>query len=74
LAADRVWIRSLWSALQPHALGMGYVNSIHNQPQDRVRAAYGATKYERLTRVKGLYDPENVFHRNLNIAPAVQPV
>ena len=70
LPADRAWARELWEALQPFSLGAGaYVNTMSEQEDHRVRAAYGA-KYDRLARIKGTYDPGNVFHRNINIKPA----
>jgi FAD/FMN-containing dehydrogenase len=47
-----------------------YVNYMAEAEQDRIRASYGATKYERLTEIKGRYDPANLFHRNINIKPA----
>jgi FAD/FMN-containing dehydrogenase len=37
--------------------------------QDRLRATYGPN-YDRLTRVKAEYDPDNTFHINQNIQPA----
>jgi FAD/FMN-containing dehydrogenase len=72
LAADRVWVRSFWQALQPHAIGSGdgYVNGTSEYSGDRVRASYGAAKYERLATIKAEYDPDNLFHLNANIAPA----
>jgi hypothetical protein len=71
LSADRAWVRSVWSALRPFARDSGgYVNSMTDGDEGRVRASYGPTKYERLARIKAKYDPGNVFHLNANIKPA----
>jgi FAD/FMN-containing dehydrogenase len=71
LAADRAWARSLWQALHPHSLGAGaYVNAMTELDDDRVRAAYGPAKYQRLAAIKGKYDPRNLFRHNANIQPA----
>jgi FAD/FMN-containing dehydrogenase len=41
-----------------------------DETPERVVAAFGAERYERLARVKRRYDPDNVFRFNLNIPPA----
>jgi FAD/FMN-containing dehydrogenase len=70
LAADRAWVRAIWDDLLPLATGPGsYVNFMAEYEADRVRASYGASKYQRLARIKRQYDPANVFHRNANIKP-----
>ena len=52
--------------------GIGsYVNGMTEFEEDRVRASYGAAKYQRLSRIKAEYDPDNVFHRNANIKPSL---
>ena len=71
LAADRAWVRSFWDALRPYAIGIGsYVNGMAEFEEDRVRASYGAAKYQRLATIKAEYDPDNVFHCNANIKPS----
>jgi hypothetical protein len=71
LDADREWVRSTWDALSPHTLdASAYVNSVTNTEPDRVKAAYGPAKYERLASIKGKYDPTNLFRHNANIKPA----
>jgi FAD/FMN-containing dehydrogenase len=61
------WVRRFWTDLQPHAVGV-YVNFMGDEGPERIRQAYGAT-YERLVDLKGVYDPDNFFHHNQNIAP-----
>jgi FAD/FMN-containing dehydrogenase len=69
LVADRAWVRSLWDALRPHMISTGaYINTVIEE-EDRIRASYGQDKYERLARIKGHYDPGNLFRRNANIKP-----
>ncbi|HET9257793.1 MAG TPA: FAD-binding oxidoreductase [Pseudonocardiaceae bacterium] len=71
LRTERAWARSVWSALRPFARDAGgYVNSMTENDESRVRAAYGPVKYARLARIKNKYDPGNVFHLNANIKPA----
>jgi FAD/FMN-containing dehydrogenase len=71
LAAERTWTGSFSEALRPHSLGFGmYVNGMAEYEDDRIRASYGPAKYQRLAKIKGKYDPQNLFHRNANIHPA----
>jgi FAD/FMN-containing dehydrogenase len=71
LDADRAWVRSTWAALLPHTAETGvYVNALDTSEEDRVKAAYGSAKYDRLAAIKARYDPANVFHHNANIKPS----
>ncbi len=68
-SACMAWTRGFWEAVRPYATGRLYVNFLGAEGPDRVRAAYGAAKYERLRALKRRYDPMNVFRMNQNITP-----
>jgi FAD/FMN-containing dehydrogenase len=68
-AANIAWVRDTWTSLQPHVAGGVYVNELGEDDADRVGSAYGPN-YERLSRIKATYDPDNVFCLNANILPA----
>lgn len=38
-----------------------------------LEASTGGANYDRLAQLKTTYNPENVFHLNPNVKPAVQP-
>jgi FAD/FMN-containing dehydrogenase len=64
------WARDFFDALQPQASARVYVNFLGDEGQDRVRAAYGERNYERLARLKSVYDRSNFFRLNQNIHPS----
>ncbi len=65
------WARNLWTAAQPYVSSAVYANHMTaDETPERVRSAYGAAKFDRLSRLKAKYDPDNVFCRNHNIPPA----
>jgi len=67
--ACMAWTRDFWETIRPYSTGRVYVNFLGEEGQDRVRAAYGDVKYERLRALKRTYDPTNLFRLNQNIRP-----
>ena len=65
------WVRKTHEAMQPFSTGNPYLNFLGDEGLDRVKAAYGHEKYERLARLKTAYDPTNLFRLNQNIKPTI---
>jgi FAD/FMN-containing dehydrogenase len=66
--ALRQWTVDYWDATHPYSAGGAYINFLMHEGQDRVQASY-RDNYRRLTEIKAVYDPNNLFHINQNIAP-----
>jgi FAD/FMN-containing dehydrogenase len=62
------WCKEYWEALHPYSSGGAYLNFIMNEGQERIKASY-KENYNRLTRIKKKYDPNNFFRVNQNILP-----
>ncbi|MCX6021939.1 MAG: FAD-binding protein, partial [Chloroflexi bacterium] len=68
---NTTWARSLWDTLQPHAASGVYVNELGaGESEERIKAAYGGSTYDRLVALKTKYDPANFFRLNQNIPPS----
>ena len=67
--AQVAWARDLYAAAEPFTTGGTYVNFL-SEGDDRVAAAYGPDKLERLARLKEVWDPTNAFRLNQNVKPA----
>jgi FAD/FMN-containing dehydrogenase len=65
------WARDFWEAMQPFVSEGVYVNYLGTEGEDRIKAAYGPAKYQRLVALKNKYDPTNFFRLNQNIKPTL---
>jgi FAD/FMN-containing dehydrogenase len=64
------WVIEYWDAVHPYSAGGAYVNFMMDEGSDRIRGTY-RDNYDRLSQIKSRYDPNNLFHVNQNIKPAV---
>jgi len=71
-AADREvrrsWVEEFGRALQPND-DDAYVGFLGDDGPSRIRAAYPGKTWDRLTKIKAAYDPNNLFRLNQNIPP-----
>ena len=64
------WTQEAWQATRRFSAGGTYASFIDSdEPEARVREAYGQAKMERLVALKRAWDPENFFRMNKNIKP-----
>ena len=64
------YTKDLAGAMKPFSTGRAYLNVLGDEGQDRVEAAFGPAKYQRLRDLKKKWDPQNIFQLNQNIPPA----
>ena len=67
-AAKQRWVEET-SALLHTGDDRAYVNFLTDEGEERIRAAYPGTTWDRLAAVKATYDPQNLFRRNQNVPP-----
>ncbi|HET9346288.1 MAG TPA: FAD-binding oxidoreductase [Candidatus Limnocylindrales bacterium] len=63
------WTQSYIEEVLPKGRGV-YSNFLADEGEERIREAYPAATYERLSEIKRAYDPGNLFRLNQNIVPA----
>ncbi|TFZ04821.1 FAD-binding oxidoreductase [Ramlibacter rhizophilus] len=68
-AAGVAWARGLFKACKPYASSGAYQNFLTADETGRQEEAWGAN-HERLRQLKQRWDPDNVFHFNVNVLPA----
>ncbi|MDT2006558.1 FAD-binding oxidoreductase [Rhodococcus opacus] len=69
---DRIvdWTKETWSETQKHLdMKTSYVNLSFDDGD--LTSVYGEQKLQRLQKIKGVYDPDNLFKFNTNIEPNV---
>ena len=62
------WTKDYFDAIHPYSAGGAYINFMMDEGQERVKASY-KDNYDRLVKIKGKYDPKNLFRVNQNIKP-----
>ena len=69
-AANIAWTRESYAAIQPFVAASRYVNYLDQDDagDSALAAAYGPN-LARLQAIKAKFDPDNVFHLNVNIPP-----
>jgi FAD/FMN-containing dehydrogenase len=68
-AVHEAWVDGLATALLQRDTG-AYAGFLGDEGEERVRAAYPGSTWDRLVAIKGRYDPGNLFRLNQNIPPA----
>lgn len=68
--ADKItkWCKAYYDALHPYSAGGAYSNFMMDEGQERIKASY-KHNYDRLSKIKTTFDPENLFRVNQNIRP-----
>jgi Berberine and berberine like len=65
------WARGFRDDLRAYTTGTVYLNFIGDEGSERVRCGFARGAQERLSHLKGEWDPDNVFRGNQNIEPLV---
>jgi FAD/FMN-containing dehydrogenase len=59
-------LRKFYAAMEPHMAG--FYTNLNEDSEEKTWGNYGAN-YPRLAKIKGEYDPSNLFRLNANIKP-----
>jgi FAD/FMN-containing dehydrogenase len=62
------WVTKFAADMEQNDTG-AYVNFLADEGEERIRAAYPGSTWDRLAEIKHRYDPDNLFHVNQNIPP-----
>jgi FAD/FMN-containing dehydrogenase len=71
--ANIAWVEKLYADLTPFVSHGHYINGHMGSGEDFAREIYDPECYECLVSIKNKYDPGNMFRRNYNIKPTINP-